>query len=72
MTRNIGAIDRTLRIVLGVGLLALAFFGPQSPWGYIGIVPLVTALAGFCPAYRLFGIRTCSVGGTDSAADTSA
>ena len=59
MSMNMGTIDRAIRLVVGVGLLSLAFFGPQSAWGYIGIIPVATALIGYCPAYRLFGIRTC-------------
>jgi hypothetical protein len=59
MPHNIGTIDRILRIVVGVILIALVFVGPQTPWGWIGLVPLVTALIGWCPAYRLFGLRTC-------------
>lgn len=58
MTRNVGTIDRAVRIVAGLVLLALALFGGQW-WGWIGVVPLVTALAGFCPAYRLLGLSTC-------------
>lgn len=58
MNRNVGAIDRILRIAAGVVLIALVFVGPQTPWGWIGVVPLGTALIGFCPAYRLFGICT--------------
>ncbi len=46
MTRNEGTIDRVLRVVLGLILLALVFVGPQTPWGWIGIVPLVTGLVG--------------------------
>lgn len=61
MKTNVGKIDRAIRIVLGLGLLALAFIGPQTPWGYLGIVPLVTALVGYCPAYSLFGLRTCAM-----------
>jgi hypothetical protein len=61
MSRNEGMIDRALRIVLGLGLLALVFFGPQTPWGWIGIVPLLTGLVGFCPLYRLLGINTCAI-----------
>lgn len=60
MTVNIGNIDRLLRVIVGVALLALAFVGPQTPWGFIGIIPLGTALMGFCPAYRLLGICTRS------------
>ncbi len=58
MTANVGTIDRVLRIILGVGLLSIVFIGPATPWGWLGLVPLVTALFGFCPAYRLFGIGT--------------
>jgi hypothetical protein len=61
MSRNEGMIDRALRIVLGLGLLALVFVGPQTPWGWIGIVPLLTGLVGFCPLYRLLGINTCAI-----------
>ena len=60
MKRNVGKIDRIVRIVLGLGLLSLAFFGPQTAWGYIGIVPLLTAAIGNCPAYSLFGIDSCA------------
>ena len=58
MNSNIGALDRVLRIVVGLVLIFLAFWGPETPWGYIGIVPLATAFVGFCPAYRLLGICT--------------
>ncbi len=56
---NVGAIDRLLRIVLGIVLLALVFIGPKTPWGLIGIIPLVTGLLRTCPLYSLLGIRTC-------------
>ena len=58
MQRNVGTIDRGLRVIVGLGLLAMVFFGPQTLWGLIGIIPLGTALVGFCPAYRLLGICT--------------
>ena len=58
---NEGPLDRTLRVVLGLGLLALAFTGPHTPWGYFGIVPLLTGLVGFCPLYRVLGLNTCPV-----------
>jgi len=58
LKKNVGTIDKVLRAILGVGLLTLAFTG-QTPWGYIGIVPLATALLGTCPAYSIFGISTC-------------
>jgi hypothetical protein len=60
MTKNVGGIDRILRIVVGLGLIAIVFVGPQTPWGWIGVIPLATALVGFCPAYRLVGLSTCS------------
>lgn len=58
MQKNIGSIDRIARIVVGLVLLSLVFIGPQTPWGLIGLIPLGTALIGFCPAYRLLGICT--------------
>jgi hypothetical protein len=58
---NEGTLDRTIRIVLGLAILSLAFIGPKSALGYIGVVPVVTGLIGFCPAYRLFGLSTCPV-----------
>lgn len=59
LPRNEHRIDRGLRIVLGLGLLALAFVGPKTPWGFFGVVPLVAGLIGSCPADTLFGLRTC-------------
>ena len=59
MKTNMGKIDRILRAILGIGLISLAFVGPQTPWGWIGLVPLVTAFLGRCPAYLPFGISTC-------------
>ena len=61
MKLNEAIWDRMVRIVLGAGLLALVFLGPQTPWGFLGIVPLVTGLVGFCPLYRLLGVSTCPV-----------
>ena len=52
-------IDRVLRVVLGLALLALVAVGPQTLWGLVGIVPLATGLVGSCPVYRLLGISTC-------------
>lgn len=56
---NVGSVDRMLRIVLGIVLLALVFVGPKTMWGLIGVVPLVTGLLRTCPLYSLLGIRTC-------------
>ena len=58
---NEGPLDRTLRVIFGAGLLALVFTGPHTPWGYLGLVPLLTGLVGICPLYRVFGINTCPV-----------
>lgn len=62
MKQNEGTFDRVLRVVVGVVLLALAFVGPQTPWGYLGIIPLVTGLVGMCPLYAAFGFDTCRLG----------
>jgi len=59
MNRNVGQIDRTLRIVLGLVLLGLAFTGHYTPWTWLGLLPLVTGLIGWCPPYSLLGINTC-------------
>lgn len=62
MTRNIGSTDRLVRIVIGIGLLLIAFEGPRTAWGFIGLVPLLTGLFGYCPLYRVVGRK--SLGGT--------
>jgi len=58
--RNEHLVDRVIRVVVGVALLSLVWIGPQTPWGWVGLVPLVTGLVGSCPLYRVFGISTCS------------
>ena len=62
MTRNVGGIDRILRIVVGLALIALALTGIIGVWGWIGVVPLATGALGWCPAYCPLGIKTCSLG----------
>jgi hypothetical protein len=57
--KNEHSADRLARILVGLGVLSLAFLGPQTPWAWLGIVPLVTGLVGTCPAYTLLGISTC-------------
>jgi len=59
MTVNMGSVDRIIRAIIGVVLIALVFVGPQTPWGWIGVIPLGTALIGNCPLYSLLGIKTC-------------
>lgn len=61
MTTNEASLDRILRVTLGLFLLTLVFVGPRTPWGWLGLVPLATGLAGFCPLYRLVGIDTCKL-----------
>lgn len=57
--KNIGSLDRGLRGALGVALLSLTVIGPQTMWGLVGLIPLLTAMAGWCPLYSLLGISTC-------------
>lgn len=64
MKQNIGNIERVVRIVVGAGILSLAFIGPATPWGYLGIVPILTGLVGWCPPYALLGISTCGKTGS--------
>ena len=61
MTKNVGGIDRTLRIVIGLALIGAAATGTVGLWGYIGLVPLATGLMGWCPPYAMFGFNTCSM-----------
>jgi Protein of unknown function (DUF2892) len=65
MTKNIGSIDRVLRVALGFALLAFAIFSSHAyAWvGYIGVVPLLTALMGNCPVYSVLGMSTCPIKG---------
>lgn len=56
---NEGYTDRLIRMIVGLFALSLVFVGPQTAWGWLGLIPLVTGIVGFCPAYRLLGINTC-------------
>jgi len=58
MKQNIGKVERIIRLVFGIGILSLAFVGPESPWAYLGLVPLLTGMVGWCPPYALLGIGT--------------
>jgi hypothetical protein len=60
MQRNAGTVDRALRALAGLILIALTLMGTIGVWGWIGVVLLATAAIGFCPAYPLLGINTCS------------
>lgn len=59
--RNEHPIERVVRVALGVGLLAITQVGPQTPWGWLGVIPIATGLLGTCPLYSLVGINTCPV-----------
>ena len=56
---NEHTVDRALRVIVGLAALSLAFIGPHTAWGYLGLVPLVTGLLGSCPLYTLLGVSTC-------------
>lgn len=62
MHANVGGIDRIVRIAVGLGLIVMAATGTVGVWGYIGVVPLLTGLIGWCPAYLPFGFKTCKTG----------
>ena len=59
LPRNEHTVERVLRVALGLGLLSIAFVGPKTPWGFIGVVPIATGLLGRCPLYTVLGISTC-------------
>ena len=61
MKANVGNIDRILRIVVGVALIAWVLFAGGPVWAWIGIVPLATGFMNFCPAYAILGISTCKI-----------
>jgi hypothetical protein len=62
MKKNVGGVERIVRIIVGGAILSFAFVGPQSPWAYLGIIPLATGLMGWCPPYALLGFSTtCKV-----------
>lgn len=63
LSNNVGLLDRALRIGAGMFFIALATRGSIGPWGYLGVVPLLTGVAGDCPLYALFGCSTCPHGG---------
>ena len=59
LTVNEHPVERVVRVVVGLGLVAAALMGTLGPWAYLGLVPVLTGLAGTCPVYSLFGISTC-------------
>lgn len=59
LKKNVHQIERVVRALIGVGAIALVFVGPQTPWGWLGLIPLATSILGFCPPYAMLGISTC-------------
>lgn len=59
MEKNIGNLDKMVRVLVGLVLIALVFVGPQSVWGWIGVPVILIALFGWCPLYKVLGISTC-------------
>lgn len=59
MKINVGSVDRALRIIAGLVLIGLAATGTIGAWGWIGVMPLLTGIFKFCPAYAIFGMNTC-------------
>jgi len=58
---NESGLDRIIRIFLGLGLISLVFVGPQTAWGWLGLVPLATGLMGWCAVYAMLGLSSCKV-----------
>lgn len=52
-------LERVLRVLVGLGALSLVFVGPKTPWGWLGVIPVLTGATGLCPLYTLLGISTC-------------
>lgn len=61
MVKNVGGVDKTLRIIVGVVLILLALTKTLGPWAWIGVIPLATGLIGNCPIYKILGISTCKI-----------
>jgi len=58
--RNIGKIDKVLRLLTGIVGISLVFFYPQTLWGWLGLIPFLTGLINFCPLYKIIGLSTSS------------
>lgn len=58
MNKNLGVIDRLARVAIGSLLISLALLGPKVAWGWLGVIPLVTSILGWCPLYRLLGLSS--------------
>lgn len=62
MKKNIHQIERVVRVIMGLGLLSMAFMGPANMWFLLGLIPLATGLVGWCPPYAMLGFSTCNLG----------
>ena len=58
MKKNVGSLDRTLRFIIGLVLILMVFIGPQTPWGWLGLILIGTSLLSWCPVYAPFKIST--------------
>jgi hypothetical protein len=67
--KNVGSIDRIIRILSGLALSLLAASSVIGPWGWIGVVPLATGVFNFCPLYSLVGVNSCNIEGIQTSAD---
>lgn len=70
MKKNIGNVERVVRVILGIVVVSLTFVGPRSPWAFLGIIPIVTGVIGYCPPYALLGIDTTSQAGNEPRTST--
>lgn len=61
LAKNIGSVDKVVRIVAGIVLLGLGIAGPLGWWGLLGLIPLGTALLNTCPLYTILGVNTCGI-----------
>jgi hypothetical protein len=61
MNKNVGGIDRSIRITVGLALIIAAATGTIGLWGWVGVVPLITGAVGWCPPYALLGLNTCTL-----------
>ena len=59
MKQNVHNVERVIRVLIGLAVISLVFIGPQSNWGWLGLIPVATGLIGWCPPYSLLGISTC-------------
>lgn len=69
MKTNVGNAERIFRIVLGIFLMSLVFWGPTNTWFLLGIVPVATGFSGWCPLYSMLGINTCNSASGNSSGD---